>query len=89
MRFNKEFSLCEVAGRSFLAPTGSKVMDVNKMMDLNETSLFLIKLLQEKEMTHEQLLEKLLEEYDVDRETAANDLSEFISAAKSMGVIQS
>ena len=84
MRFNKEFSLCEVAGRSFLAPTGSKVMDVNKMMDL-----FLIKLLQENEMTHEQLLEKLLEEYDVDRETAANDLSEFISAAKSMGVIQS
>ena len=87
MKYNKEFSVCEVAGRSFLAPTGSKIMDVNKMMDLNSTSLYIINLLREKDMTHEQILDKMLEEYEIDRETADVDLKEFVDKAKAVGVI--
>ncbi|MCR4746189.1 MAG: PqqD family protein [Lachnospiraceae bacterium] len=87
MKLNKEFSICEVAGKSFLAPTGSKVMDVNKMMDLNDTSLFIINLLKENDMTHEELLDKMLDEYEIDRATADADLKEFIEKAVSAGVI--
>ena len=87
MKYNTEFSLCEIAGRSFLVPTGSKVMDVDKMMDLNDTSLFIINELKNKEMSHEQLLARVLEEYDVDENTAATDLSEFLTKAKMVGVI--
>ena len=87
MKLNSEFSICEVAGKSFLAPTGSRVMDVNKMMDLNETSLFIINLLKEKDMTQEALLDKLLAEYEIDRKTADSDLREFIDKAVTAGVI--
>ena len=87
MKFNTEFSLCEVAGRSFLVPTGSKVMDVDKMMDLNETSLFIINELKSSDLSHEQLLARILEEYDIDEQTAATDLSEFVTKAKMVGVI--
>ena len=87
MRLNREFSVCEVAGQSFLAPTGSKVMDVNKMMDLNDSSLFIINLLKDNDMTHEEILDKMLEEYEVDRETADADLKEFIEKAVKAGVI--
>ena len=87
MKYNSEFSLCEVAGRSFLVPTGSKVMDVDKMMDLNDTSLFIINELKKNDMSHDQLLERILEEYDIDRDTAATDLSEFITKAKMVGVV--
>ena len=87
MKFNTEFSLCEVAGRSFLVPTGSEVMDVDKMMDLNETSLFIINELKSSDLSHEQLLARILEEYDIDEQTAATDLSEFVTKAKMVGVI--
>ncbi len=89
MRFNKEFSVCEVAGPSFLVPIGSKVMDVNKMTDLNETALFIINSLKDREMTKEELLNKMLDEYDVDRDTAETDLTEFLQVAEKLGVIQS
>ncbi|MCR5342636.1 MULTISPECIES: PqqD family protein [unclassified Butyrivibrio] len=89
MKYNNEFSVCEVAGQSFLVPTGSKVMDVDKMTDLNETALFIINTLKGREMTKEELLDKMLDEYDVDRETAEADLTEFITMAEKLGVIQS
>lgn len=89
MKYNNEFSVCEVAGQSFLVPTGSKVMDVDKMTDLNETALFIINALREKNLTKEELLGKMLDEYDVDRETADADLTEFIEMAEKLGVIQS
>lgn len=87
MRLNPEYSVCEVSGKSFLVPTGSKTMDVNKMMDLNGSALFIIDELKKSELTYEQLLAKMLEEYDVDRNVAAADLSEFLEKAKMAGII--
>ncbi len=87
MRFNKEFSVCEVAGQSFLVPTGSKTMDVDKMMDLNETSLFILDLLKDKDMSFDEILQKVTDEFEVDEQTASSDLSEFVEKAKSLGVI--
>ena len=62
-------------------------MDVNKMMDLNGSALFIIDELKKSELTYEQLLTKMLDEYDVDRSVAAADLSEFIEKAKMAGII--
>lgn len=89
MKLNSEFSICEVSGQSFLVPTGSKTMDVNKMMDLNETALFIINALKEKDMSFDELLVAMMDEYDVDMQTASEDLSAFIEMAKKSGVIVS
>ena len=89
MRFNSEFSVCEVSGQPFLVPTGSKTMEVNKMMDLNDTALFIINALKEKEQSFDELLVAMMNEYEVDMQTASSDLSEFIEVAKRAGVIMS
>ena len=88
MKYNNEFSICEVAGQKFLVPTGSKVMDVNKMMDLNSTALFILESLKERELSSEELLNMILDEFEIDKETAEADLKEFIDKATSIGVIQ-
>lgn len=89
MRLNSEFSVCEVSGQSFLVPTGSKTMEVNKMMDLNDSALFIINALKKKDMSFEELLVAMMDEYDVDMQTASVDLSAFIEMAKKSGVIVS
>lgn len=89
MRFNTEFSVCEVSGQSFLVPTGSKLMDVDKMMDLNDTALFIINLLKEKAQSFDELLVSIMDEYEIDMQTASADLSEFIESAKMTGVVLS
>ena len=89
MRLNSEFSVCEVSGQSFLVPTGSKTMDVNKMMDLNDTALFIINALKKKDQSFDELLVAMMDEYEVDMQTASADLSEFIEVAKRSGVIVS
>ena len=86
MRANSEFSICEVAGKSFLIPIGSQTIDVNKILDLNDTSLFIMNKLSE-DCSFEQLLCFVLEEYDVDKNIASADLKEFIDKAIYMGVI--
>ncbi len=63
-------------------------MDVNKMTDLNDTALFIINSLKEKDMTKEELLEKMLDEYEIDKATAEADLEKFINKATSLGVIK-
>ena len=87
MKINSEFSVCEVSGQSFLVPTGSKIMDVNKLMDLNDTALFIINSLKDKDLSFDELLAAMIDEYDVDRQTASEDLSSFIEKAKIFGVI--
>ncbi|MCR5772110.1 MAG: PqqD family protein [Butyrivibrio sp.] len=89
MRFNTEFSVCEVSGQSFLVPTGSKLMDVDKMMDLNDTALFIINSLKEKAQSFDELLVSIMDEYEIDMQTASADLSEFIESAKMAGVVLS
>ena len=89
MKLNTEISVCEVSGQPILVPTGSKLMDVNKMMDLNDTALFIINSLKEKDQTFDELLVAIMDEYDIDMQTASKDLGEFIENAKSAGVILS
>ena len=66
MKLNDEFSVCEVAGQSFLVPLGSRTMDVRKMLDLNKTALFIVNTLKERECTREELLMLILDKYEID-----------------------
>ena len=52
-------------------------MDFNGMITVNETGAFLWEKLSE-EITEEALLAAMLDEYEVDEETAKADIAEFI-----------
>ena len=88
MKISKDFSICVVAGRTFLAPLGSQTIDMKKMIDLNGSARMLVEALQENDCTKEELLEKILSRYEIDEATASAGLDEFIGKAKQIGIIE-
>lgn len=87
MKIEKEFVLREIAGDYVIIPTGKTVLEFNGLATINEVGVFLWKLLQE-EITEEELVEKLLEEYEVDEETARADVAEFIDVLVNNKVLE-
>lgn len=86
MEIKMELAKREIGGESFLVPLGKSVYDHNGIFVLTELGAFIWDLLPEAENT-EDIIEKVLEEYEVDRETAAKDIDIFLEKLKSFGVI--
>ena len=62
-------------------PVGEATIDFNGMMSLNETGAFLFEKMIEG-TTKEQLIEQLVSQYEIDADTAKNDVEEFIEKVK-------
>ncbi|WP_026073658.1 PqqD family protein [Acetivibrio cellulolyticus] len=87
MKISKEFALREIAGNYIVIPFGEKTVNFKSMITLNETGAFLWKQLEE-EKTFNELQDAMLEEYDVDSETANLDIGKFVEKLKSAGILQ-
>ena len=61
-----------------MVAVGEAVKEFNGVINLNETGAFLWKILQEG-ATEEQLLNALLEEYEVEKELAEKDVKAFVA----------
>ena len=77
MKIKKGFVIRSVAGVYVVVATGKLAKKFNGMITLNETGAFLWKCLEE-DITKEELLEKLLAEYDVKLEQATEDIDNFL-----------
>ncbi len=86
MKLKKNFILREVAGTFLVVAVGDAVKDFNKAINLNSTGAFLWKQL-EKEVTEEELVDKLLEEYEIDRETAKKDILGFLQRLREANLL--
>lgn len=86
MKIKDNFLLKEIAGNYMVVPVGNELVDMNCMITLNESGAFLWKSLSE-ETTREEVLEAMLKEYDVDKETALSDIDEFIEGLRNMGAL--
>ena len=86
MKISKEFALREIAGNYIVVPFGENSVSFKAMITLNETGAFLWRQL-EAEKTEQELLTVLLEEYDIDSETAKQDVEKFVEKLKSAGII--
>ncbi|MBQ7975199.1 MAG: PqqD family protein [Clostridia bacterium] len=78
MKIKEGYMLRKVAGKYIVVPVGEEAVDFNGLITTNETGAFLWKAL-ENEISEEKLLSEFLAEYDIDEQTAASDLSDFIS----------
>lgn len=85
MKIKEGFILKTVAGENIVVPIGNNV-SFNSIISLNETGTFLWRQLLE-EKTTEQLLEALLNEYNVDEETAAQDIDRFTKRLSEVNLI--
>lgn len=64
-----------------LADDTGVILDVEslKVFSLNETGMFLVECLGQGVVTEEALVERLVAEFEVDRETAAEDVRTFVA----------
>lgn len=82
MKIKPGYMLRTVAGYNIVVPVGDAALDFNGMINLNETGAFLWKILAEGDIDEEQMVSALIEEYDVDVETARADVAAFVKKMK-------
>ena len=86
MRIKKELIKRQIAGDTILVPVGQAVYQSNGLFVLNEVGAFLWDLLPEAE-TSEDLCRKILAEYEVEEETARNDVEAFLEMLRKLDII--
>lgn len=86
MKRNTDFMLRDIAGEVILVPTGAATQQFNGMITLNEVAAFIWKNLDESE-SREILVDKIMDEFEVDRKTATRDVIGFVSALYERGLV--
>ena len=80
--------LREVADQSIVVPLGNNVVNVNGIITLTESAAVLWKKLEDGVDSADELADSLLNEYDIDRETALSSVSEFIGQLREKSMIE-
>ena len=86
MEIKKEMVLRTIADENILVPGADAVLDLNGLFILTETGAFIWKMLPAVK-TEDEIVAKMLEEYDVDKDTAEKDVSEFLGRLRTYGII--
>ena len=86
MKISKEFILREIAGEYILVPVGKTALTFNGLVTVNEVGALIWGML-EKGSAVSTIVNGILDEYDVDEQTATADVLEFISYLKSNNII--
>lgn len=86
MRINPDFTIQKVGGSYVAVPVGETSKSFHAMIRLNETGAFLWHQLDQKDCTEAELVEALLQEYDVDRAVAARDVHALVVQMQERGL---
>lgn len=86
MKVEKEFVLREIAGEFVIIPTGKTVLSFNGLITVNEVGAFLWNLLQQ-DVTMEELVKHVLDEYDVNEDVAREDIQEYLDTLARGGIL--
>ena len=86
MKVRKDFVLRETAGDYMIIPTGRTVQSFDGLITVNEVGADLWNMLQS-EVTFDDLLRGILTIYDVDKETAEEDIREFLVTLRERGIL--
>lgn len=86
MKINEGFVLTSVAGSDLIVATGNATKTLNGYITINQTARVMWDML-EKECSQEDLVNAILEKYDVDRAIAERDVAAFVKKLLDAGVI--
>jgi hypothetical protein len=87
MKRKKGCLLREIGKIYMIIPIEENRIPLKKILSTNETGAYLWNLL-EKETTKEEMLEAMQSEYSIDRETAEDDLMEFLKKVQTAGMLE-
>lgn len=86
MKIKLDFVLREIAGDILLVPAGKTALDLNGMLTLNEVGAEIWKMLPEVE-NEEEIVERLLRDYDAEPAQVREDVSEFLDRLRGLGIL--
>ena len=86
MKLDEGFLIRDIAGEDVLVPIGSKVIDFKGLITLTPVGGFIYRLLEDRKEQSE-IVDLIISEYEIDRETAENDLTEFLAGLREQGVL--
>lgn len=86
MKIKLDFVLREIAGDILLVPAGKTALDLNGMLTLNEVGAEIWKMLPEVE-NEEEIVERLLQDYDAEPAQVREDVSEFLDRLRGLGIL--
>ena len=87
MVIKPDFILRQVMDYYIILGIGSDAYKPNEIMSLNETGAFLWNLLKDG-AERKDLIGSLVKEYDVEEQTAAKDVDEFLASLRERGLIE-
>ena len=88
MRTKKGFNLRNVCGENIIVAEGEENIDFSDIISMNETSAYMWMQVQGKEFTPEQLVELLMQEYDVAEGEALRDVEQLIKVWCEAGIAE-
>ena len=86
MKIKKQMIKREIAGETMLVPIAESVKTLNGLFVMTETGSFIWDILEDCE-TQDEIVDRLLDEYEIDRQTAEKDVDKFLSALRSYEII--
>ena len=87
MKIKKGFAKRNIAGSEIVVPVGKTASSFNGMITLNETGSFFWDCLSQ-ETTKQEVVDKVLEIYEVGREKAEADFDRFTAMLKENGLLE-
>lgn len=88
MKIKDCFVLQELADDFFVVPIGEAADKLHGVIRLNETGVFIWKLLAEKEQTEEELVNGITAAFSVEKERAEQDISSFLEQIRSFDCLE-
>lgn len=86
MKTNKDYVLRKIADETMLVPTGQAAQQLNGMIRLTSTASFIFSEVDKCNSLNEIII-KLINEYDVDEKTAKNDVYGFLYQLYIRGIV--
>lgn len=86
MELKKKFVLRNIVGETILVPIGQNSEAFNGLIAINELGKFIWENI-ESSKDEDELLQRILDEYEVDEDVAKADLDEFLGNLKAVDII--
>jgi hypothetical protein len=88
MKIKKDYVIKTIGEDIVVVPIKDEAISFNGIITLNKTGKFLFESLQKQDLSKEELLESILETYDVSEEKASQDIDVFIKKCKKQGLME-
>ena len=86
MKLKMDFILRDIVGETVLVPINESTSSFNGLITVNELGKFIWENI-ESSNDEDELLQRILDEYEVDKDVAKADLDEFLGKLKAVDIV--